>query len=61
MAVLLLLNALVVALLCSDTYARDYTFTFLLMPGKVECFHDSINEGALLELEYQVSMEYCES
>ena len=46
---------LVSALLCGSVLARDFTFTFLLPPGKAECFHDTINTGALLEIEYQVS------
>ena len=53
-----LASLLVAALLYGCVYARDYTFTFLLLPGKSECFYDKANGGALLELEYQVSQAH---
>ena len=33
---------------------RDFTFTFKLPAGKSECFYEYINEGAFMEIEYQV-------
>ena len=34
--------------------SKDSTFTFRLPPGRTECFYEYINQGALLEVEYQV-------
>ncbi len=48
-------SVIVTILLHSCVHARDYTFTFLLEPGKTECFFEKAHEEALLELEYQVS------
>lgn len=46
------------AVLCSHCTARDFTFTIRLAAGKSECFYEYIHEGALMEVEYQVSGHY---
>ena len=46
----------VVAVLSPCAWARDFTFTFRIDPGRSECFYDYIHEGAFLEIEYQVRM-----
>lgn len=47
---------LVFLLLClwSSCEGRDFTFTYQLPAGKSECFYEFINEGAFMEIEYQV-------
>ncbi len=46
---------LVFLLLWSSCDGRDFTFTFQLPAGRSECFYEFINEGAFMEIEYQVA------
>ena len=46
-------------LLPLPSLSRDSTFTFHLRPGRIECFYEYVHEGALLEVEYQVSYKCC--
>ncbi len=36
------------------SWSRDFTFTISVKSGTKECFYEVINEGAFLEVEYQV-------
>jgi len=40
---------------CGLSFSRDVTFTLEVKSGTKECFYEYINEGAFLEVEYQVS------